>query len=499
MIEITQEMNHKYLKITLDSGATKDFCMKMVERNSICGLAGLGTTCINNKINYMYDISGKISLEEKFNNRQFSKKDMQYIIMFLKEVINSLNKYMLDANGLIFNPKYVFCDPKKDEWLLIYNSNAGIETKKELKQLFEFILNRLEHTEQQAVVIGYGLYKRVCQDEIGIAELFNDIDEFFRPDDETDKKQISVSVEDKIYNDVAENECMQEKEEKSQKGRYMLYAACAAGLISVVNIIIFFVNLFSILSGKANGGFLKLIVMSVLLFISIAAGYFAIKTFSTYIIDGKLINEIKSETVSIPFFMSRTKLAITNEDIDKASYRDKDAYKDVYRDTYREGHKDEVKDNGCNYIKSTDYCNESDKTQIIWEEDEKTIILSNNGLGENPYYFAKLIRINESFDNKKEMQNKSSKGYRNEYIVTESPSVIGRGETCDLIIDDEGISRNHARISKEGEVIFIKDMDSTNGTFVNDRRLSRYDVSPVREGDIIMLAGSRFRVIAGNS
>ena len=85
MIEITQEMNHKYLKITLDSGAAKDFCMKMVERNNICGLAGLGTTCINNKINYMYDISGKISLEEKFNNRQFSKKDMQYIIMFLKD------------------------------------------------------------------------------------------------------------------------------------------------------------------------------------------------------------------------------------------------------------------------------------------------------------------------------------------------------------------------------------------------------------------------------
>ena len=489
MIEITQEMNHKYLKITLDSGAAKDFCMKMVERNNICGLAGLGTTCINNKINYMYDISGKISLEEKFNNRQFSKKDMQYIIMFLKEVINSLDKYMLDANGLIFNPKYVFCDSKKDEWLLIYNTNAGIETKKELKLLFEFILNRLEHTEQQAVVIGYGLYKRVCQDEIGIAELFNDIDDFFRLDDETDKNQISVSVEDKIYNDVAENECMQEKEEKSQKGRYMMYAACAAGLISFVNIIIFFVNLFSIISGKANGGFLKLIVMSVLLFISIAAGYFTIKTFSTYIIDGKLINEIKSETVSIPFFMSRTKLAITNEDIDK----------DSYRDTYRDGHKDEVKDNGCNYIKSTDYYNESDKTQIIWEEDEKTVILSNNDSDKNPYYYAKLIRVNEAFDTQKEMQNKSQKGYRKEYIVNESPSVIGRGETCDLIIDDEGISRNHARISKEGEVIFIKDLDSTNGTFVNDRRLSRYDVSPVREGDIIMLAGSRFRVIVGNS
>ena len=90
----------------------------------------------------------------------------------------------------------------------------------------------------------------------------------------------------------------------------------------------------------------------------------------------------------------------------------------------------------------------------------------------------------------------AGKGERTEeFMLDDSPLSIGSGVQADIKIKDKGISRFHARISREGEMIFIKDMNSTNGTWVNDRRLTVYELCPVRNGDIIRLAESRFELI----
>ena len=58
------------------------------------------------------------------------------------------------------------------------------------------------------------------------------------------------------------------------------------------------------------------------------------------------------------------------------------------------------------------------------------------------------------------------------YEVRQDACVIGsaadRADCCILL---PGVSRVHARITKEGDTYYIKDMNSTNGTRVNDREL----------------------------
>jgi two-component system cell cycle response regulator len=45
--------------------------------------------------------------------------------------------------------------------------------------------------------------------------------------------------------------------------------------------------------------------------------------------------------------------------------------------------------------------------------------------------------------------------------------VLGRGEGCGMVLNDPGLSRRHCRIIKQGEQLFIEDLDSSNGTFVD--------------------------------
>ena len=67
----------------------------------------------------------------------------------------------------------------------------------------------------------------------------------------------------------------------------------------------------------------------------------------------------------------------------------------------------------------------------------------------------------------------------------DGPVVIGRSATADVVLDEDGISRKHARFSPQpdGKVV-LEDLGSTNGTFVNGVRIERHVLT---DGDKIQI------------
>ncbi len=71
---------------------------------------------------------------------------------------------------------------------------------------------------------------------------------------------------------------------------------------------------------------------------------------------------------------------------------------------------------------------------------------------------------------------------------------VGRQTTLPLALDAKGISRLHARLELEdGARLYLTDLESTNGTFLNRERIS--ERVEVAHGDIIHFAGAEFRAI----
>jgi pSer/pThr/pTyr-binding forkhead associated (FHA) protein len=72
-------------------------------------------------------------------------------------------------------------------------------------------------------------------------------------------------------------------------------------------------------------------------------------------------------------------------------------------------------------------------------------------------------------------------------IVSDSV-LLGRAPSSDVQITAEGVSRSHARIVRKGDVYYISDLQSTNGTSVNGTRIS--GETKLQHGDTIELGSA---------
>src|SRR5208283_1894530 len=66
-------------------------------------------------------------------------------------------------------------------------------------------------------------------------------------------------------------------------------------------------------------------------------------------------------------------------------------------------------------------------------------------------------------------------GQEERSVALDKPkSVVGREPTCDIQIENLGISRQHCAFVLRGETYMVQDLGSSNGTFVNGRKITEH-------------------------
>jgi pSer/pThr/pTyr-binding forkhead associated (FHA) protein len=69
-------------------------------------------------------------------------------------------------------------------------------------------------------------------------------------------------------------------------------------------------------------------------------------------------------------------------------------------------------------------------------------------------------------------------------------TTIGRAVECDIVITSKRVSREHARLLRDGRRVMLEDLDSTNGTFLNDERI--LEPMELRDGDSVSVGDVKF-------
>lgn len=82
-------------------------------------------------------------------------------------------------------------------------------------------------------------------------------------------------------------------------------------------------------------------------------------------------------------------------------------------------------------------------------------------------------------------------GDRREFPLTGPTTTIGRKDDCDIRIPLGEVSRHHAQITVNDADLIVKDLNSANGTYVNNRRITEEKLSP---GDHVIIGPVVFTI-----
>ncbi|MEL6179086.1 MAG: GGDEF domain-containing protein [Myxococcota bacterium] len=82
------------------------------------------------------------------------------------------------------------------------------------------------------------------------------------------------------------------------------------------------------------------------------------------------------------------------------------------------------------------------------------------------------------------------------YTIAQTSVLIGRSSKTDIRIDEDSISRHHALLINDGSHVILRDLDSTNGTYVNDLQIKE---RVLNDSDQIRVGRTIFKFLTGNN
>ncbi|CAB4914265.1 unannotated protein [freshwater metagenome] len=74
-------------------------------------------------------------------------------------------------------------------------------------------------------------------------------------------------------------------------------------------------------------------------------------------------------------------------------------------------------------------------------------------------------------------------------------AVLGRGDQAEIRLEDLFASSRHARLTRQGALIVLEDLGSTNGTYLNEELVS--GPQPLHQGDRVRIGDSEFTFVTG--
>ena len=446
--EYKRDMNHNYLILYGEKDINTDsYQVRMLVGNIIPSLLKCRIQGGDGKFMMYFDITSKQAVSTLYEEKKLGNEDLRLIFGGFVRVMEEAAEYLINPAQLVLKPQYIFADCEKKELFFCLMPGYDKDIKEQFQLLTEYILPKIDHEDSEAVILGYGVYRRTMENSFHLEHIKEELyrkqnnKEEIKTETEKDSREISVQEtgEESLMQSsgMSENFWREEKTEKTDSHKlfgkkvavFVLILLALAGVTMAI-----------------SGGYLPHQDISVLLGI-VLAGMGGIML--AVLIIRKAKNVYKQ-----PQRESREKPQLSEKFV-----------RPPVNEMLQEGSDDSIK-------------TMMEKKSLHRERGEdfgETVVLS-AGVVSGP---ASLVS--------------REPGELAPIYLQEELTVIGKLENaCDAVIDLPTVSRIHAKIRKREEEYYLSDMNSRNGTIVNGRLLLPEEEYRLQEEDEVDFAQARY-------
>ena len=157
---LRQEAGRTYLAVKNESNASKEYLISMITKNQIEGLLPCKITYDQTQSMLYYDVTNKISLEHLYKEKSLTCREIRRLFDGLADIKKKGQKYLLEEEYYVFDPKIIFVDMETDTIEVMYvpfnNDEEG-----QYGRFADFLLKKVEQNDGGAVKLAYMFYKMI--------------------------------------------------------------------------------------------------------------------------------------------------------------------------------------------------------------------------------------------------------------------------------------------------------------------------------------------------
>jgi len=450
--EYKKDLSNNYLVICPQDGAEEKFSLKMLANNNINGLLKLDIKMIDDIAYYYYHITGLRPIKELLELQPLRFSDLKNIYESIFKLPDIMQEYLLDEKDLLLKPEFIFAEPDYNKIAFCYYPGEGTDLQEQIALLTEYLMNLADYNDKKAVLAVYALHQLSHDSGCSLEKLKevlenagkgdeNSVEDHLEREKEAlerkeDRKKVFYRQSKADYPHMEERVEMQKEVSKYPLVLYLYAAAClAAGL---------FILVILLKSGwLSDRGKINLIRCGIALFF-----YMII------------------EAVAFVFLFrkenQRTDIETSIDYMDWEEEYDNEYISDIGGSTSMEIDREQDR--------------EDLKTELIQQPEEEEIKTE------------LLVDFRDQTTAYLESQISGERIYLKSF-----PFVIGKlKQGVNYVIDNNKISRIHARFLYDDGCYYIEDMDSTNGTNINGRVLIPHERTQVKDLDLVAVADKNY-------
>lgn len=199
-ISYSKDCRHNYLIIQDDRVISEDYRLKMLIKNEIEGLLECKERMINGEGLIYYDVTSKQTLSNCFERKKLVFKDICNIINALKQAAEGLSKYILDEDGLVLKPDFIYVDMDNLKYHFLYYPYYEKGEESLLFYLADFFTSRADNEDVKALEVAYQLADMAKRQHYGLFEIINWFEHEYG--EEKKEKPVIVKEEEPVVNDT---------------------------------------------------------------------------------------------------------------------------------------------------------------------------------------------------------------------------------------------------------------------------------------------------------
>ena len=164
--EYERDLHHAWMILETDELYKEDYQMRMLMENAIPGLLSVRGQGKDDKSQYRYEISGKISVKAKGEKEHWKFADLENFMRQFIQVLYAVKNYLLNVNCLSLDPGHIYVS---DEiYYFCYCPGLEGNILEKFHELTEYFVRETDYEQKEAVYLAYELHKASMEENYNI-------------------------------------------------------------------------------------------------------------------------------------------------------------------------------------------------------------------------------------------------------------------------------------------------------------------------------------------